>query len=301
MTGGWLEIELDLREQELPLVESLLETLGVLALDCRAAEPGDALFQEQPGEEPLWGRVHVRALFDAQQGTLADLDQALSALLGRPVETARGAVAERDWVAGFANGVEPFVVGGVLHLVPHGHPRPPEARAVIHLEPGLAFGSGTHPTTRLCLDWLVDAAGAGRLPAELVDYGCGSGVLALSALALGARRAHGVDHDPQALLATRENAERNGVPAEALVVTEPEGLPSGPWPLIVANLLLGPVIELAPHFAELLAPGGCLVVSGVLADQAAEVEAACLPWFEPGPEAEREGWMRLSYRRRPEP
>jgi ribosomal protein L11 methyltransferase len=158
---------------------------------------------------------------------------------------------------------------------------------------GLAFGTGEHPTTALCLDWLEQRVASGM---TMLDYGCGSGILALAALKLGARLAYAVDNDGQALLATRANAVLNGV-GERLFVSAPEALPDVQVDVLAANILARPLVELAPTFAQRLRPGGSLVLSGILASQAATVAEAYAAEFDDLEQTARDGWLRLSARR----
>ena len=172
----------------------------------------------------------------------------------------------------------------------------PDAEAVnLRLDPGLAFGTGTHPTTALCLEWLDGLAVAGELDGrEVLDVGCGSGILAIAALKLGAKRATGSDIDPQALTASRDNAERNEVEEDRLTLYYPEQLSADRYPIVVANILAGPLIELAPTIAGHVAPGGRLALSGILAHQADEVlEAYLAQGLSMAEPEEREGWVRL--------
>lgn len=305
MTGAWLELRFELDEQELPLAESILETLGCASIEVGAAEDTE-LFQEQPGETPLWQRLAVRALFDAELASGIDFDAALAAALGRDIGVSSDVFADADWVARFRNEVQALEIDGLLHLVPHGRPLPPAPAVGLWLEPGLAFGSGSHPTTRMCLEWLVEARLAETLPERLIDYGCGSGVLALAALALGASAVDGVDHDPQALTASRENAERNGFPDTALRLFLPvehdralaDGDVPARAPLVIANILLAPLLELAPRFADMVEPGGRLLLSGLLESQLAELEQGVERWFDTTSVEVMEGWARVEARRR---
>jgi ribosomal protein L11 methyltransferase len=161
---------------------------------------------------------------------------------------------------------------------------------IVRLDPGLAFGTGTHPTTAMCLEWLDAADLAGK---TVIDYGCGSGVLAIAALKLGAARVIGVDNDAQALVASRANAERNGV-GDRLDLYTPEALPPDRVGVLVANILAGPLHELAPRFAALLAAGGALALSGILREQASELLARYGAWFEQLESSAREDWVRLA-------
>jgi ribosomal protein L11 methyltransferase len=164
---------------------------------------------------------------------------------------------------------------------------------LIDLDPGLAFGTGTHPTTALCLAWLDRHPPTGQ---QVLDFGCGSGILAIAALKLGAAAAQGVDIDPQALLATHDNAARNGMDAK-LATCLPDDLPAGTFDLVLANILANPLIELAPHLSTLVRPGGMLVLSGILAGQTVDVQNAYAPWFTFTPAAVQDGWVRLQAER----
>jgi ribosomal protein L11 methyltransferase len=164
---------------------------------------------------------------------------------------------------------------------------------VVSMDPGLAFGTGTHATTALCLEWLDGARLEGR---SIIDYGCGSGVLAVAALKLGATRALAIDIEPQALSATAANAARNGV-AERIAVGWPEGA-SVPADILIANILAGPLIELAPRFAQLVVPGGALVLSGIMASETRAVTLAYQSWFDIEAPCLRESWARIAAARR---
>ncbi|MCY1396542.1 Ribosomal protein L11 methyltransferase [compost metagenome] len=185
--------------------------------------------------------------------------------------------------------------GRRLWIVPSWHAAPEPEAVNLLLDPGLAFGTGTHPTTALCLEWLDGQELAG---CKVLDFGCGSGILAIAALLLGAEQAVGTDIDPQALEASRDNASRNGIEPARFPVYLPEDLPREPADVLVANILAGPLVSLAAQLAELVKPGGRLALSGILAEQAEEVRAAYAGSFELDPTAERDGWIRISGRRR---
>ena len=186
--------------------------------------------------------------------------------------------------------------GKRLWVSPAGQQPDQPASIILELDPGLAFGTGTHPTTALCLEWLDGGIRGGE---RVLDYGCGSGILALAALKLGAAEATAFDIDPQALLATRENALKNGL-AALVAIPGSAGEIKGLFDVVLANILAGPLTELAPSLARMTRTGGGLVLAGMLAPQAAEVAQAYRPWFDIGPVAEREGWTLLAGRRRPE-
>ena len=197
---------------------------------------------------------------------------------------------------------EPLRFGEHTWIVPWSHELPADAdtpqAAVVRLDPGLAFGSGTHPTTALCLQWLDGLARDGRLAgARVLDFGCGSGILALAALKLGAAHAVGVDNDPQAIIATRDNAQRNGV-EERLSVYLPADEPVAAYPVVVANILATALIALADTLAARVAPGGLLAMSGILAGQQDDVMARYAGQFEDLRADSFDDWMRVTGRRR---
>jgi ribosomal protein L11 methyltransferase len=238
----------------------------------------------------------ILAHLAAQGCEVAGLDPPL-------IETLDDRAWEREWLRDF----KPMRFGRRLWICPAGQvptlgPGDDPSEVVrIDLDPGLAFGTGTHPTTRLCLEWL-DANLPGREPGTVLDYGCGSGVLAIAALMLGATQAAGVDIDPQALLASAQNAERNHVRLDLQLASDPDTDPQRnpslrPADLVLANILAGPLVELAPRLAELVRPGGRIVLAGLLAEQAGSVTAAYRPWFDIALSATRDGWTLISGRR----
>lgn len=190
---------------------------------------------------------------------------------------------------------QPMRFGQRLWIVPSWH-EAPDAQAVnLLLDPGLAFGTGTHPTTALCLEWLDAQALDG---VQVLDFGCGSGILAIAALLLGAREAIGTDIDVQALEASRDNAGRNGIADARLSLFLPEQLPALQADVLVANILAGPLVSLAPQLSGLIRPGGLLALSGILAEQGQEVADAYAEAFDLDPIVVRDGWVRISGRRR---
>lgn len=255
----------------------------------------DPVLEPAPGEAPLWPRTRTIGLF-AQGADLAPAIAALRATLpdGSAAIVTTADLDDQEWVRIWLRDWQPLRFGR-LWVSPRaklGEIRDPGA-VVVALDPGLAFGTGTHPSTALCLDWLASADVAGR---DVLDYGCGSGLLGIAALKLGAARATAVDIDPQALLATRENAAVNGVAAR-LDVRGPADYAERPHGIVLANILAGPLAALAPRLTASTAPGGTLVLAGLLPAHAPDVLAAYpgFAWREP---AEREGWVRLEGRRR---
>lgn len=268
-------------------LETLLTLAGAasLVLEDAADVP---LYEPAPGETPLWPMVVVRALFPAE----TDL-QRVAAWLMRELDLTDGFVISEvpdldpKTAPGAAFQARRF--GARIWLVPADQPVPAGAEVVVRLYQGLAFGTGEHPTTALCLEWL-DAQLPGA--ARVLDFGCGSGVLAIAAHALGATLVFAVDNDPQALTATRRNAELNGC-GHALWIGDASSLPRERVDVVIANILAGPLIELADDFADRLGPGGIAVLSGVLANQRREVEAAYARRFEIRDVTERDGWLRF--------
>jgi ribosomal protein L11 methyltransferase len=279
---------------DIPRAEALLELAGAESLSLGDAAD-DPILEPAPNETPLWPAVQLGALF-SEAADLVAIRALLERACGSAHAFALGALDEDTWRAAAQRGIPARRFGARVWLAPADDTIVPEGLIGVRLHMGLAFGTGEHPTTALCLEWLDAALGPG---AQVLDYGCGSGVLALAALALGAGRAWAVDNDDQALTATRANARLNGREVQ-LFVGAPEALPPLRVDVVLANILAGPLIALAPTFARQLAPGGRVVLSGILARQAASVAAAYEPWFERVATFERDGWTRLDAARRPE-
>jgi ribosomal protein L11 methyltransferase len=252
----------------------------------------DPVLEPAPGSTPLWPRVRMKALFDATVDPDALLANLRASLTAQLPDTTFEHIADRAWEREWLKDFRPMRFGQRLWICPGGQ-RPQldgsAAPVIIELDPGLAFGTGTHPTTALCLEWLDSAALPGRC---VVDYGCGSGVLAIAALKLGASAALAIDIDPQALIATRENAARNNV-AERLTVGGPGEARQARADILLANILAEPLLELAPAFAERVAAGGSIVLSGILQSQAEPVASRYAPWFDMRPATVRDDWALL--------
>ncbi len=296
----WLELSLVVRIEQQPRVETALEDLGALSITLRDADaetPDEqAIFEPGVGELPLWPTITLNALFD-EHTDHRGLAEALGELLPwlQPDQLLFREVADQDWVRAWMDQYQPMPFGRRLWIYPWNIEPPQDQDLVtVRLDPGLAFGSGTHPTTALCLEWLDGLDLAGR---TLTDFGCGSGVLAIAALKLGAAHAIGVDNDPQALTASADNAARNGV-AERLALYLPEDFVTEGSDVFVANILAGPLGELAPTFAAAAKPGAPFAISGILAGQQDELLLRYAAWFDQLQVASREGWVRISGRRR---
>jgi len=255
----------------------------------------DAVLEPAPGEVRLWPATRLEALF-TQDTASAHTIAKLAAALGVPAANLEvTAVADRAWEREWLADFHAMRFGRRLHVCPTHERVDAPGAIVLTLDPGLAFGTGTHPTTALCLEWL-DA----QLPtgAAVIDYGCGSGILGIAAVLLGASRADAFDIDPQALIATRDNAAVNGVAARVHTHSMADTLPRTA-DVVLANILSGPLIELAPQLSARVRPGGALVLAGLLSSQAVDVAAAYRPWIDLRPGGEREGWQALAGTRRP--
>ncbi|MCU7906665.1 MAG: 50S ribosomal protein L11 methyltransferase [Candidatus Thiodiazotropha sp. (ex Epidulcina cf. delphinae)] len=287
---AWLQLSIDCSETEAPLLELLFGNLG--ALSVTLGDAGDQpLLELPPASEQLWHRTRVTALFEGERDPrklrtelAAVLDNRLAA--GLHWERIEERIWERVWLEHF----KPMSFGRRLWVCPEGESVEQAEGVVIRLDPGLAFGTGTHPTTALCLEWLDAQDLRGK---TVVDYGCGSGILAIAALKLGALSAIAVDHDPQALQASRDNAEKNGV-AERLSTFPPETTPTKQVDLLVANILAGPLIQLAPRLTRLIRPGGRFALSGILAEQQSDVASHYRSFADPAPARQCGEWVLIS-------
>jgi len=307
----WLELSLRCRAADEARLEAALEDLGaqsVSLLDAADAENERAILEPGVGELPLWPEITLLALFDA--GTHRELLlHALEAWDPRiDLSSAQfREVADQDWERAWMDQYAPMRFGARTWIVPWNMEAPAEAEGgvIVRLDPGLAFGSGTHPTTALCLQWLDMLAGTdGAAPdgaplrgADVLDFGCGSGILALAALKLGAAQADGVDNDPQALAATRDNADRNGVGGQ-LQVSLPADAPDRTYPVVVANILAVALDALAETLAARAAPAGRIALSGILAGQEDALLLRYAPWFDALQVARQDDWVRIDGIRR---
>lgn len=303
MPADWLQVSATVARESASRAEELLLAAGALAVDLRDAAD-EPVLEPAPGETPLWARLTITGLFAGDTDPLAVLAAVHDRIPGATWRV--GALAERAWEREWLRDFRPLRFGRRLAVVPTGMTAPPDT-VVLRLDPGLAFGTGTHPTTALCLEWLEAlsvAAGPAPPPlqdAVVLDYGCGSGILAIGALLLGAAEAIAVDFDPQALLATRANAERNGV-AGRIATCAPTELPAvlahRKADILVANILAGPLRELLPEFATHLAAGGRIALSGILAGQETTLAAAAEGWFRLDRPVLRDDWVRLTGQRK---
>ena len=306
----FLELTLCCREADQPRYEHALEDVGALAvtlLDADAETANEhAILEPGVGETPLWDALELTALFPHDTNALlllAALDAFDPALDFSRARFRK--VEDQDWERVWMDQYVPLRFGARTWIVPWNQSLPDEIQAqdarsvaVVRLDPGLAFGSGTHPTTSLCLQWLDALASQGVLQdATVLDYGCGSGILALAALKLGSARAVAIDNDPQALLATRDNAERNGV-GDQLTVCLPEDETIATYPVVVANILASALDQLADMLAARVAAGGRIALSGILVGQEEALLARYAQWFGDLQVAREDDWVRIDGRLR---
>ena len=291
---GFLEISFDLGSLSADRAEQACLECGASAITLADARD-EAVLEPAPGEVRLWPQTRLQALFAPgtdPAATLATLGRALNVPPGHlRARLIPDRIWEREWLRNF----HAMRFGERLWICPrHEHVDAPGA-VVVHMDPGLAFGTGTHPTTALCLQWLD----ANPPEGEVIDYGCGSGVLALAAAKLGARLVHCFDIDGQALIATRDNTLANGLHARIRLCESAEALPA--TDLLLANILSAPLVALAPRLESLVRTKGAVVLSGLMQHQASEVTRAYAEWFEMSTFGSREGWVALSGRRNDQP
>lgn len=296
---NWLQITLALGTQEAAEFETVLQAHGAVAITYES-QADEVVLEPKPGEIPLWQHINLVALFSIDTN-ISGLNEALRVLDAEVHERLDVAfVAEEDWQQRLANHTVSAEFGGRLLLLPKIEAVAQRVvakaeKAALYLEPGLAFGSGSHPTTRMCLEWLASHIKADQV---VLDFGCGSGILAIGAALLGAR-VIAVDHDDQAITATRENAQFNGVSEQIQTLTLVDWGRDGNWQasehfdVVVANILAAPLIDLAPTFSRSLRRGGSLVLAGILDHQASQVMQA-YPGVKFGPTVAEDEWVCLA-------
>lgn len=290
----WLALSLTLPADKLPEAEAHLNELGAASITLQDAT-GQPILEPPPETTPLWSRLRVEALFpDTTAPEAVILDLIAAGVVASATDIEIQTLAERDWERAWMDRFKPMRFGEHLWICPSHIEPDPAWPTVIRLDPGLAFGSGTHPTTAMCLEWLDGARLAGK---QVIDYGAGSGVLAIAAALKGAERVIAVDHDPQALAACVDNAERNGV-IDRLEIIPPESLPETAADVLLANILAQPLIELAERLAALVKPGGACVLSGILSEQGDAVADAYRAWFPEMRTRRTENWLCLDGIRR---
>jgi len=289
----WLSLTFDLEDLSAQLCEEACFEAGAVSVTFTDRRD-DPVLEPAPGEVRLWPDSRLQALFEADadpRAVVALLQQRLDREPpGLAIERLEDRLWEREWLKDF----HAMRFGQRLWVCPRHEVTAEPGAVVVLLDPGLAFGTGTHATTAMCLEWLDAHPPAGT---RVIDYGCGSGILAIAALKLGAREAHCFDIDPQALIATTDNARDNGVSDRLVIQERAAALPAG-CDVLLANILSGPLCRLAPDFAALVRSGGRLVLSGLMEHQEPEVTQSHAPWFDVHRIALRDGWVALEARRR---
>lgn len=287
----WWQFSLNCQASELEQVEALMQELGALSISMRDA--GDEpIYEPLPGDNPVWQESVVTATFDEKldPGLLKQqLTQGLPPHLAGEVRQEN--LEEQDWDQAYRQHFQPLQCAPNLWICPSWLEPPVADATVIRLDPGIAFGTGGHPTTALCLAWLSANKIKDR---RVVDYGCGSGILAIAAIKLGAKQVTAVDIDEQALTACQSNMAVNAIGTDQIKVCRPENLTIIEADLLVANILAGPLVELAPRFASLLRPGGQILLSGILKTQLEEIQSSYQPFFDLDPASYRDEWVCVS-------
>ena len=291
---SWFQVRLHANAAQVSTLEDCLLACGAVSvtLEDGADQP---ILEPELGTTPIWDDTQVIGLFDANQ----DSEQLLRALAAayhnktqQPLPQYKTEILEnKDWVRAWMDDYHPMCFGERLWVCPSWR-EPPHANTVnLMLDPGLAFGTGTHPTTALCLRFLDQAIQGNEL---IVDYGCGSGILGIAALLLGADSMIGIDIDPQALTATEDNAQRNQISAERYQVYLPNAAPKVQADITVANILAGPLVALAKDIADYTKSGGQLALSGLLSEQAQEIADCYSQWFDLNPPQQQEDWVIIT-------
>ncbi len=287
---SWLQLRLAIGRDEVDALQDALLETGALSVTLQD-NGDDPVLEPGVGETPLWHQVQVTGLFAADIDTGNTLAQLANHYAGTLPPSAWQALDEQVWERAWMADYAPLQCGRRLWICPSWCTPPDPAAVNLILDPGLAFGSGTHPTTFLCMQWLDSQPLVGK---TVIDYGCGSGILGIAALLLGADRVLAVDNDPQALLATRDNAERNGIAPQRLSCHLPQHMPEVNAHIVVANILAAPLIELAPTLSQCVATTGSICLSGIFETQFSDIISAYGNNFRFDEPVFNDQWVRLA-------
>ncbi|MDH5599830.1 MAG: 50S ribosomal protein L11 methyltransferase [Gammaproteobacteria bacterium] len=285
----WLQLIIPTDENSADQLSDALMDHGAVSVTLQDMQDQPVL-EPTPGTTPMWSQTRVIGLFDASTDLKTIIRQVEQHLRKKIPDWKGEQLEDKDWVRAWMDEFKPMQFGNKLWVVPSTFEPPHPDAANILLDPGLAFGTGTHPTTSMCLEWLDANPPVGK---NIIDFGCGSGILAIGAILLGANHAEAIDLDPQALIATRDNAEKNKV-ADKIKTYLPGEFSKIASPLVLANILASPLIELASYFAELSESNGQVVLSGILAEQAETVLAAYQPHFDIKIWKQQDDWVCLA-------
>ena len=292
---AWWQLSVQCSASELEQIEDLLLELGAFSITLADAKD-QPLYEPLPGNTPVWDESVVTGMYESTQTPEALYHQLTSRLPEHLIACVRQSVLEdQDWVQAYREHYFPIQCGENLWIVPSWHTAPDPDAVNIELDPGLAFGTGGHPTTALCLGWLAEQDIESL---SIIDYGCGSGILAIAAHKLGADNIIGVDIDPQALDASRDNARRNSIDADQFPLYLPRQMPQDKVDLLIANILSEPLVELSVRLSALVKPGGKILLSGILQQQANAIQSAYQPYFDLDPVCAKEDWIRVTGTRR---
>lgn len=290
----WLQLKVNSSRTQATEIEDFLLDAGAVSVtfEDNADEP---ILEPALGETPLWGQTRITGLFDATADTETIGSRLESTLHTHTVDYRWEQLEDKDWEREWMQHYHPIQCGERLWICPSWIAPPHPESVNLLLDPGLAFGTGTHPTTFLCLQWLDRLDLKGK---TVTDYGCGSGILAIASLLLGASTTTCVDIDPQALTATADNAQRNNLSPDLTPVYLPEQAPDVATDIVIANILAGPLVSLAPTLSDLTKPGGLLCLSGIIESQAETVMECYRTWFDFDPPEYNEQWARLTATKR---
>ncbi len=292
---AWWQLSVRCDEQELEKTEDILLELGALCLTISDAED-QPIYEPLPGHTPMWSKSIVTGLFDQKQTLESLYDDLVKKLPEHQVSSIQEQELEDQvWERAYLDQFKPTLFGKNLWICPSWHQPVDNQACNIILDPGIAFGTGAHPTTALCLEHLDQNPPTGK---TVIDYGCGSGILAIAAYKLGASHVTSIDIDPQALTATTSNAERNGIDPKDLHISLPEQQTIHPAEVLIANILSGPLINLEPLFASLTLPGGTLLLSGILIEQIESIQQAYQKHFEMDAVKIKEEWCCITATRK---
>jgi ribosomal protein L11 methyltransferase len=288
---AWWQLSVQCSADELEATEDCLLKLGAVSITlCDARD--EPIYEPLPGDTPVWRHSIVTGMFEQNQSLEILYDQLLNLLPDHQVATARRSTLEdQNWERVHLQHFEPIRFADNLWVVPSWLVPPDPTAINIQLDPGMAFGTGSHPTTALCLAWMANKKLNNQ---SVIDYGCGSGILSIAACKLGATQVFAVDIDPQAVDASLENARRNDINLDIMHIGLPSKIDIEQVDLLIANILSGPLIELLPKFADLIKPGGKILLSGILKTQLDDIKYAYRSYFDLDPESIREDWVRVT-------
>ena len=297
---GWIQLQMRTTPDQVQALEAHLQNQGAQAITYLDAAD-QALFEPERGETPFWNDILLSALFSDELSPPQLLELIQTGYEGQLPALDFSLLEDQAWERSWIENFKPMSFGDRLSIYPSWTEAPESGGVIMKLDPGLAFGTGTHPTTALCLNWL-DQQNLDQL--TLVDYGCGSGILGIAALLLGAVKVYGVDNDPQALQATHDNCDKNQLDKTKFPVLLPTDFVAeinrktiAPCDLLLANILAGPLISLARYLGALVKPGGQILLSGILEEQSDAVLEAYQNDFTLSPPVIQDGWVRIDGRR----